>query len=128
MPVDPIRGRDAVSGAQRWGLCQVKEHPGITLTDLAQAMALHQSTTSNLVRKLVLKRLVRRERDSGDARVIHLRLTAVGVRVVADLQGQGRAVLLETLEQLSPQALSRLDRDLEKLLSRMGQNTGPSKS
>ncbi|MCE1172760.1 MAG: MarR family transcriptional regulator, partial [Azovibrio sp.] len=42
-----------VSGAQLWALAVIVRQPGLRVSELAKAMAVHQSTTSNLVERLV---------------------------------------------------------------------------
>jgi DNA-binding MarR family transcriptional regulator len=74
--------RTAASRAKMWALYELREHPGMRVTHLAEAMALRQSTVSNLINQLLQRQLVRRKRDSMDARVVHLYLTAAGERVV----------------------------------------------
>src|SRR5262249_60491474 len=51
-----------VSGVHVWALWELNETPGARVSDLAAALAIHQSTASNLLDKLARKGLVRRER------------------------------------------------------------------
>jgi len=99
-------------------LCELAEHPGISVSDLANALALHQSTISNLMDKLLQKQLVRRKTDSEDGRVVHLYLTAAGERVVLTSPSAAHNALLATLQRLSPKTLRILDRELANLLDR----------
>ena len=94
--------RARVSSAQIWALREVEAHPGIKVTELARAMALHQSTISNLIQKLVQKQLIRRKADGVDARVWHLYVTAAGKRVLSRTAPLPQNSLLDTLEHLSP--------------------------
>src|SRR6476469_2173640 len=80
--IGPTNHSAIVGGAQLWALCEIQAHPGIKVSDLATTMALHQSTVSNLLDKLLSKRLVRRQRDTVDARVVHLSVTAAGAREI----------------------------------------------
>jgi DNA-binding MarR family transcriptional regulator len=108
-----------VAAAPLSALRHIKGHPGIKVTDLAKTMALHQSTVSNLIDKLLAKRLVRRQRDSADARIAHLSVTIAGERVLTNARFCERSVLLETLERLPSEALSQLNHALENLLRRI---------
>jgi DNA-binding MarR family transcriptional regulator len=119
MEVRSTKVRGGLTGAQLWTLCEIKKRPGISVTALAAAMALHQSTVSNLIDKLMSRHLVRRRRDDADGRVAHLFLTSGGERAASGLRNRQRGALLEVLEELSPKALHRLDNELEKLLRRM---------
>jgi DNA-binding MarR family transcriptional regulator len=114
-----IEKRAGVTGAQLWALCELEEQPGVRVTDLAAAMALHQSTVSNLIDKLLRKRLIRRDRGDIDGRVVRLYLTAAGERIVRSAPTPGRGVLPDALEHLPPTALRGLDQQLGNLLRRM---------
>jgi DNA-binding MarR family transcriptional regulator len=114
-----IEKRAGVTGAQLWALCELNDQPGVRVTDLAAAMALHQSTVSNLIDKLLRKRLIRRDRGDIDGRVVRLYLTAAGERVVRSAPQPARGVLPDALEHLPPSALRGLDQQLANLLRRM---------
>ncbi|PWT70362.1 MAG: MarR family transcriptional regulator, partial [Proteobacteria bacterium] len=108
-----------VSGAQLWAMSELNQHPGMRVTDLAEAMALHQSTVSNLLDKLMRRRLIRRERGDADGRVVRLYLTAAGQKLVRGAPAPARGVLPDALEHLPPAALTGLGRHLDKLLEGM---------
>jgi len=114
-----VEKRAGVTGAQLWALCELDEQPGVRVTDLAAAMALHQSTVSNLIDKLLRKRLIRRERGDIDERVVRLYLTAAGERIVRSAPQPGRGVLPDALEHLPPTTLRGLDQQLGNLLRKM---------
>jgi len=115
---DIARKRVRATNAQVWVLRAIGEHPGIRVTDLALATALHQSTISNLIGKLKQRQLVRDKRDNIDDRVAHLYLTAAGGHAVASSPSAPQNRLLSTLEYLSAKTLNLLDRDLTRLLDR----------
>ena len=73
----------------------------ITLGDLAAAEQVRPPTMTRLVRALETDRLVRRDKDPGDARVVRLRATARGKRLLA--AGRARRVqrLAGSLAELS---------------------------
>lgn len=96
-----IERRCGVSGSQLWALSVVVGAPGLRVKDLAQAMAVHQSTASNLIEQLSRQGLLRRERDRIDQRIVLLYATEAGEQVIA------RAP--RPLSGLLPDALSRLD-------------------
>jgi DNA-binding MarR family transcriptional regulator len=110
--------RSPVSSAQMAALCELAEHPGLRVSDLANALALHQSTISNLIDKLLQKQLIRRKPDNEDARVVRLYLTPASKRVVLTSSSAPHNVLLDTLERLSLKTLRLLDRELARVLDR----------
>lgn len=108
-----------VSGAQLWAVSAVVAEPGIRVTELGRAMAIHQSTTSNLVERLVQGGLVRRERSARDQRVVQLYATAKGTRLVKKAPGAVRGVLVDALEKMENKELASLDVALGELIARM---------
>jgi DNA-binding MarR family transcriptional regulator len=115
---DNSQPRARATNAQIWVLREIGQQPGIRVTDLAFATALHQSTISNIIEKLRQRQLVRDKRDSIDARVAHLYLTAAGERAVASGPLAPQNDLLSTLEHLSAKTLNAIDRELTGLLGR----------
>ena len=119
-----VEKQQGVTGAQLWAMWELYQQPGLRVTDLAAAMALHQSTVSNMIDKLLTKRLLRRDRGDQDGRVVRLHLTAAGMRMVRGAPNQARGALPDALEHLPPAALRGLDKQLATLLSRM-KGVGP---
>lgn len=108
-----------VSGAQLWTLCELSQCPGMRVKDLAAAMALHQSTVSNLLEALETKGLIERRRSAEDQRVVQVFLTKAGAVKVGAAPAPARGVLPEALASLPPASLRRLDRELGTLLQHM---------
>ena len=110
-----VEAQPGVTGAQLWVLAQVGNEPGIRLTALARALAVHQSTASNLVERLEALKLLERRRSAGDQRVVHLYLTLAGKRVVKRAPGPAEGVLPDALKRLPPTALKALKKQLARL-------------
>ena len=72
-----------------------------TATDVAREMGLDAGYLSRLLRDLVRRRLVRRAPSPADARQHHLRLTAEGRRVFAELEKRASADIATLLAPLS---------------------------
>ena len=108
-----------VSGAQLWVLAHVAANPGCGVGALAQALAVHQSTASNLLRSLAARGLVARERRGADQRSVQLFATPKGQRVLRSAPRPRIGVLQQALSDLPPGRLARLYRELDALLSAM---------
>jgi MarR family transcriptional regulator, organic hydroperoxide resistance regulator len=108
-----------ISGVHVWALWELGEAPGARVSDLARALAIHQSTASNLLEKLKREGLVRRERGRGDQRVARLHVTPAGAALLKRAPTPVRAMLLEALYRMPEPALRRLARLLGDLLRRM---------
>jgi len=105
--------------AQLRALSILRERPGIRLSELAQAMDVHQSTTSNLVKTLIERGLITTTRDESDRRVLRLRLLPAGTRVLQRLRAPYIGVLPKALSGLPPATLQRLNADLDTLIAAM---------
>ncbi len=109
-----------VSGAQLWAMAAVVEQPGIRVTELGKLMAVHQSTTSNLVERLVQAGLMRRERAAQDQRVVQLYPTTKGKGLIRKAPDAVRGILLDGLDKLGAKELAALHASLGKLIKVMG--------
>ncbi len=106
-----------VGGAQLWALSTIAAEPGLGVTRLAQAMDVHQSTASNLVRGLVEREFVAVLREGADRRAVQVRLLPAGRRVLRRAPGPLEGVLPKALERLDVATLARLDADLARLIA-----------
>jgi DNA-binding MarR family transcriptional regulator len=73
-------GRLTPLQGQTLALMRARDHQAMTITALAQALAVALATASELVQTLERKGLVRKLRSKTDARVITVRLTTKGRR------------------------------------------------
>ncbi len=110
-----VQERTGVTGAQLWVLAELRRNPGIRVTDLARAMAVHQTTASNLIERLVREKMIKRERSDVDQRVVNLSLTRKGSEAVASAPLPLEGVLPDALKSLSLDELGELHRRLDKL-------------
>lgn len=115
-----VESRSGVSGAQVWALSVINAQPGLGVGELARAMDIHQSTTSNLLRPLQEARLVVSTREGEDRRAVQLYLTAKGQKVLAKAPGPFEGILPQALKKLDEKTLGRLDRDLGKVIELIG--------
>jgi DNA-binding MarR family transcriptional regulator len=111
-----IEASCGVSGAQLWALSELSRRPGQTISELARALSIHLSTSSNLLDKLEKQSLVRRERRSEDQRLVRVYVTAAGRRLLARAPKPAEGVIPDALAKLPGTAVRRLRRDLKALL------------
>lgn len=114
-----IEKRSGVTGAQLWAMQELLESPGLRVGDLARRMALHQSTASNMVDKLESTGRLRKERQTADHRVVQLYLTEAGMALLAAAPSPARGILPEALRLMDEGALTRLQGDLDILLTQI---------
>lgn len=108
-----------ISGSQLGALAAVASSPGLKVTELAQRLALHQSTASNLIDLLVRKGLIERRRTDQDLRVVRLHATEAGERLVARAPVPLDGLLTHALRQLDAGTLTALHGNLVRLMDSM---------
>jgi MarR family transcriptional regulator, organic hydroperoxide resistance regulator len=111
-----IERQSGVTGAQLWALQELVEVPGLRVGELANRMALHQSTASNMVDRLETSGLLRKERTTADQRVVRLYLTDEGGALLERAPSPARGVLPEALRLMDEEGLLRLQGELDSLL------------
>jgi DNA-binding MarR family transcriptional regulator len=114
-----VEQQTGVNGAQLWALAAVVERPTLTVNELAKALAVHQSTASNLVDKLVRQGLLRRERSSEDQRIVHLHAEPKGIRLIKNAPKPLQGVLPDALSRLPVSDLKVLNGLLSSLIKQM---------
>lgn len=108
-----------VTAAQLWALWELSARPGLRVSELSQALSLHQSTTSNLLDKLEKKGLVARRRGGPDQRVVQIDLTAAGETIVARAPRPAQGAISAALARLPATELAGLERGLAALIGCM---------
>ena len=108
-----------VSGAQLWAMGTLLEKPGCRVSDLARAMSIHQSTTSNLLDKLAKRGLVAKKREGPDQRVVRLYLTPQGEEIMRSAPKPFEGVLPHALQNLPTDVLANLNAYLARLIDQM---------
>lgn len=90
-----------VTGMQRVVIRLIGRFPAITAGRLAELLHVHPSTLTGVLKRVVERGFVTRERDRSDARVAHFTLTSEG--------GQIDSIQAGTVEAAVRRALGRLD-------------------
>ncbi len=108
-----------VGGASLWALAEIAENEKLTVSGLARAMSVHQSTASNLMEKLEADQYVVRTRSVEDRRVVHLSLSEHGKAVLAKAPPPHRGILPDALMRFDNDALKSLNHLLTKLVASM---------
>jgi DNA-binding MarR family transcriptional regulator len=102
-----------LSPQQHQALLAIKgnpERPYLTVSELAQRLQLRHHSTVGLVDRLVAKKLVARETDKADRRVVHVSIAPKGEALIARLSAAHR----EELRKIGPELRDRLDTILGK--------------
>ncbi|MGM9428877.1 MarR family winged helix-turn-helix transcriptional regulator [Hydrogenophaga sp. MI9] len=106
-----------VGGALIWALHVIRQQPGIGVNALAEAMDIHQSTASNVLRQLVAQGLVRTEKSEQDRRSVKIHIDRAGSNLLKRVTGPYEGVLPDALRKLSPDTIAQLHRNLSDLIA-----------
>lgn len=108
-----------LTGPQLWALKTLQRAGRLSAGQLARALAVHQSSVSILIDRLVKRGLVQRLRPRGDGRFVHLELTKRGLSLstMAPEPAQGR--LLHGLQAMSRAEVSQIRHAVDQLVTVM---------
>lgn len=108
-----------IGGSELWALTEISRHPGLRVSGVAATLLVHQSTASNLVEALNGQRLITKRRSKTDQRVVHLFVTARGVRLLARAPAPTDGVLPDAIRRLSGPDLRKLNAGIHALVKAM---------
>ena len=109
-----------ISGAQHFVLQRLAEAPALSLNDLAARTMTHKSSVSVVVKRLVDRGYVRRQRSSADRRGIVLTLTAAGRRAVAGAPQSAQTRMIAALRRFPPRDLDAFARLFARFTDELG--------
>lgn len=111
-----IEKQCGINGAQLWIMHELHEAGGLRVGELAKMLAIHQTTTSNLVDGLEKRDYVVKARDPLDQRAVKVTLSEQGVTMLLNAPKPARGLLPEALLQMDDVCLAQLDNGLQGLL------------
>lgn len=114
-----IESSCGISGSQLWLLHEISTHPDLGVSRLAENLAIHQSTCSLLVEKLVKKQLVEKQRLAEDQRKVGLIVTPAGQAVLARAPQPVDGILPQVLASLDIPALENLNSALSMVINKL---------
>ncbi len=108
-----------LTGPQLWALKTLHRLGPLTAGELAEALAVHQSSVSVLVARLERRRLVRRRRRRDDRRFVEIALTDAGRKLAEQSPEPAQGRLLHQLRRMAPADVARIRRSVEALVTAM---------
>lgn len=108
-----------VTGSQLWVMQEIANTSGIGVSELAECLSIHQSTCSQLVEKLVSRKLIIKERSKEDQRRVGLRLTEDAAKLIKKAPGPAEGVLPEALWSLPLETIQALDSSLGEVIRQL---------
>jgi DNA-binding MarR family transcriptional regulator len=113
--------------SQLKGLIYIDCQENICVRDISRSLKMAQPNVTNLVDFLVKTELVRREENPEDRRMLTLKTTTVGKKLVTELRESIFSEMSGYLEQLSVSQLQALIGGLSPLLEMMRKHQEPDK-
>ena len=104
-----------ITSRQATLLSLIKEHPGLSLRELAALERISAPSLSGHVDRLEQAGLIERVRSGGDRRRVGLELTTVGDRLLRKVRAQRTTWLAERLAELSPDQVEAVENAIEPL-------------
>lgn len=114
-----LASRHKITGPQLGCLQAIKDHGPITSARLAQQIFLSPSTIVGIIDRLEEKKLVERNRDRKDRRLIHICITPAGEHLVAEAPSLLQDTLIDALAELPDTERISITLTLEKLVDLM---------
>ncbi|MCF7967560.1 MAG: MarR family transcriptional regulator [Methylococcaceae bacterium] len=111
-----IEEQCGVGGVQMWALWEISQAGRMRVSELAQKLSIHQSTTSNLLDKLERQRFIRRERSTTDQRVVQVALTENGEKLLESSPPVARNLIVDALMEMPEDSLRQLEDRLYQLI------------
>jgi DNA-binding MarR family transcriptional regulator len=105
----------ALSGPYLALLQEIARHPGVTVSELARLTGLPKSRVSVLMTWLVAERIVRKDPDEDDSRLVLLTITPEGRRRAAEWSAASRRAIGQLLQPLCDDELAAIARGLTAL-------------
>lgn len=102
----------------------VSFHEGTTVTELAKVLMVAPPTASRMIENLCSRGLLQREKDAGDQRVTHVKLTREGSEILREIQELQVSILLDLLEGEDEEELKTFIVLLDKFSGRWSEASG----
>jgi DNA-binding MarR family transcriptional regulator len=117
---DPLRLRSWVSRGLTMAQLQVLFHlfggEGRPVGALAEIMNVRPATMTGLTDRLVKQGLTERAADPSDRRIVVVKLTEEGRRVVGEIESASKDYLRSVFERMGDEAVDRFRRALEEFI------------
>lgn len=92
-----LREKDGINFVRTYALSFIKDNNGMTMSDFAASMKISPSSASAFVDRLCKEGWVERIADKTNRKIVHLKLTASGEKILVLNQKQKRAFLADVL-------------------------------
>lgn len=113
--MESFPGDASISKPELLALEAVSREEGLMMSDLGKRLDISLSTATGIIDRLIEKKLVKRERNGGDRRVVRVVLTDKGRKTNQTYQKQKKDLFGRMLGALDPEEQGELIKILEKI-------------
>ena len=117
--MEGFTGDISLSKPELLTLESVSEHKELTMSKLAKSLDIGFSTATNIIDRLIKKKLVVRERNHGDRRVVKVFLSKEGEKIISSYQEQKKIYFKKMIEFLTEDEQESFILVLEKIANKM---------
>ncbi len=105
----------SISKPELLALEAISREEGLMMSDLGKRLDISLSTATGIIDRLIEKKIVKRERNDGDRRVVRVVLTDKGRKTNQTYQKQKKELFGRMLGVLDPEEQGELIKILEKI-------------
>lgn len=116
-----VSPKGALTPRQYVVLLAVEEMPGVSQTGLVERTGIDRSTLADIMRRMIEKGLVQRERTSEDARTYAVKLTRKGTATLRKMRPVAEEVDAQILQAVPEEHRGTFLKILHQLVSRLDQ-------
>ncbi len=113
--MESFPGDASISKPELLALEAISREEGLMMSDLGKRLDISLSTATGIIDRLNEKKLVKRERNGGDRRVVRVVLTGKGRKTNQTYQKQKKELFGRMLAVLDPEEQGMLIKILEKI-------------
>jgi len=119
--MESFHGDASISKPELLALEAISREEGLMMSDLGKRLDISLSTATGIIDRLIEKKLVKRERNGGDRRVVRVVLTYKGRKTNLTYQKQKKELFGKMLGALDPEEQGGLIKILEKIAGAINQ-------
>jgi len=113
--MESCHGDSSIGKRELLALEAISKEEGLMMSDLGKRLDISLSTATGIIDRLIEKKLVKRERNGGDRRVVRVVLTDKGRKTNQTYQKQKKELFGRMLGALDPEEQGELIKILEKI-------------
>lgn len=118
-----MEGDACISKPELLALEAISKEEGLMMSDIGRRLDITLSTATGIIDRLIDKKLVKRERNGGDRRVVRVLLTDKGRKANKAYQDQKKEIFGRISDVLDPKEQEKLITILEKIAIAIKQKT-----